>query len=54
MIFFSVHGRGNRIEELNMLKANIFHLHGKRLEGVTVGVGDQGFLKDERVFLFTS
>jgi hypothetical protein len=52
MTFCSVHGRENRIEALNMLKANIFHLYGKRLEGVIIGVGDQGFLRDGCVSLF--
>jgi hypothetical protein len=51
-ILHSPHGRGNRIEALNMLKAKIVRLHSKRLEGVNIDVGDQGSLRDERVSLF--
>jgi hypothetical protein len=38
----SPHGRENRIEALNMLKAKVVRLHGKRLEGVNIDVGDHG------------
>jgi hypothetical protein len=42
----------NRIEALNILKAKIVRLHGKRLEGVNIDVGDHGSLRDERVSPF--
>jgi hypothetical protein len=51
-ILQSPHERENRIEALNMLKAKIVHLHGKRLEGVNIDVGDHGSLRYERVSLF--
>jgi hypothetical protein len=41
-ILQSPHGRRNRIEAQNILKAKIVRLHGKRLEGVNIDVGGQG------------
>jgi hypothetical protein len=51
-ILQSPHERENRIEALNLLKAKIGRLNGKRLEGVNIDVDDHESLRDERVSLF--